>query len=352
MDKYILAGVGTATAFNQSTGAMIFNATTFTESSLNLTVTGEDIRGGLSNPVLGKYFHDAMLQATLTDALFSLPYVALNAGGDITVGGNTITDETITTTVANTITVSGTPVDFGGLGTIGWYTLQGQNDWKLITFTGGSATVSGLAQGTAVCVRYNSYNAADNMFTISSSIIPTEVHLVLKFPLFAAGSGAVESSSQVGFLEIDVPRFQFNGTYEMNLTATGAATNPLSGTALVSYTNTGCSDMGQYGTMTQHINSDNWTNNLETLAIAEADINVKVAGTSQIVVYGVYNNGSSVSTKPIDNANLTFTSQATGTASVSTAGVVTGVAAGTTTISVVVTSKTSVGAYADVTVTA
>lgn len=51
MQKYVLAGVGTVTGFNGSN--LIFNAKTLTESSASLQVTAEDIRGGLSNPLLG-----------------------------------------------------------------------------------------------------------------------------------------------------------------------------------------------------------------------------------------------------------------------------------------------------------
>ena len=77
----------------------------------------------MSNPLLGRYFHDAMLDLTITDALFNMQYLALNAGGQVTVGGNSIVNEQVTTTKDNEITVAGTPVDFGGIGTVGWYSL-------------------------------------------------------------------------------------------------------------------------------------------------------------------------------------------------------------------------------------
>lgn len=60
-----------------------------------------------------------MLEANITDALFDMNYIALNAGGSITVGGETLVTESVKTTSANTITVTGTPVAFGNAGTVG-----------------------------------------------------------------------------------------------------------------------------------------------------------------------------------------------------------------------------------------
>lgn len=54
MSKYIIAGVGVATAYETgSNPKLILNSNTLQEESLSLSVTGEEIRGGLSNPILG-----------------------------------------------------------------------------------------------------------------------------------------------------------------------------------------------------------------------------------------------------------------------------------------------------------
>ena len=42
-------------------------AKTLTESTFNFAITAEDIRGGKGNGLLGRYFHDSTLTATLTD---------------------------------------------------------------------------------------------------------------------------------------------------------------------------------------------------------------------------------------------------------------------------------------------
>ena len=53
--------------------------------------------------ILGKYFHDTAMELTLTDALFSLEYLAINVGGTITASSNVFTTEQITTSAADTL---------------------------------------------------------------------------------------------------------------------------------------------------------------------------------------------------------------------------------------------------------
>ena len=118
-ERFILAGVGDIQLFDQSTGEIIVTSKTLTDSGINFSVTAEDIRGGMANAILGKYFHDTAMELTLTDALFSLEYLALNVGGTITASSDVLTMEQVTTSVADTITVTGTPKNFGTLGTIG-----------------------------------------------------------------------------------------------------------------------------------------------------------------------------------------------------------------------------------------
>ena len=354
MEKYILAGVGTIAGYTQSSTSpqLVFTSQTLQESGLTISVTAEDIRGGLSNPLLGRYFHDSILEANIVDALFDMNYIAMNVGGSDTIGGDTLVTESVTAT-ANTITVQGTPVAFGNAPEVGWYTVEGQENWIPITFSGKSATTE-IEAGTEVCVRYNATINALKQFTIPSAIIPSELHVIMTYPLFSAGTttASLSTSSQVGELIVDIPRFQFAGNVELSLTSTGAATSNLSGSALASYKTINCNDMGQYATVKEYIYDTNWYDNLEAIAIDDADIAITGTGTSTLNVVGLYRDGGTTLTGIVDNANLTFTSSDTGVATVGQhTGVVTGVGAGTATIEVVVTAKPAVTGYAEVTVT-
>lgn len=357
MKKYILAGVGTIEGFTQSSTqpAKVFTSTTLQESGLTISVTAEDIRGGLSNPLLGRYFHDSVLEANIVDALFDLSYLALNVGGEVTVGGDTLVTETVVTT-ANTITVAGTPVAFGNAGTVGWYTIQGEDNWTPITFVGKEAQAT-IAAGQTVCVRYNATNDALKTFVIPSSVIPSELHVIMTYPLFAAGSdrASLSTSSQVGELIVDIPRFQFAGNVELSLTSSGVATSNLSGSALAMNTSINCQDLGRYGTVKMNIFDQNWYDDLIALAIDNADVALVNSATETLKVIGIFQDGGAILTGIVDNANLTFTSEDTATATVGAhTGIVTAAASGTgtTKIEVKATDKTDVTAYAEVTVSA
>ena len=350
MSNYILAGVGTIEAFTQSSTqpTKIFTSKTLQESGISISVTAEDIRGGLSNPLLGRYFHDSILEANITDALFNLQYLALNVGGEVVIGGSSLVTETVTAG-SGTLTVQGTPVAFGSAGTVGWYTPAGQEDWAPLTFEGKVATAT-VTSGTDYCVRYNANDAGIQEFVVPSAIIPSEVHLVMTYPLFAGGTSpeAISTSSQVGELIVDIPRFQFAGNVELSLTSSGAATSNLSGSALASYTTANCNDMGTYGTVKQKIYGGNWYDDLTTIAVDGGNFSIANGATKKLKVIGIFKNGTGV----LDNSKLTFTSSASSTASVTNAGVVTGAGTGSANITITVTDKTSVATMVGVTVTA
>lgn len=349
MSNYILAGVGTIEAFTQSSTqpTKIFTSKTLQESGISISVTAEDIRGGLSNPLLGRYFHDSILEANITDALFNLQYLALNVGGEVVVGGSSLVTETVTAG-SGSLTVQGTPVAFGTAGTVGWYTPAGQEDWAPLKFEGKVATVD-VTSGASYCVRYNADDSNIQEFVVPSAIIPSEVHLVMTYPLFAGGTSpeAISTSSQVGELIVDIPRFQFAGNVELSLTSSGAATSNLSGSALASYTTANCNDMGTYGTVKQKIYSGNWYDELTTIAVDGGNFSIAKGATKTLKVIGIFKNGTGI----LDNSKLTFTSGQSSTASVNTSGVVTGAANGNTNITITVTGKTSIATMVGVTVT-
>ncbi len=351
MDKYVLAGVGTIRAFTQSSTLpeLIFTSKTLQENSISIEVSSEDVRGGLSNPLLSRYFHDSLMSATITDALFNLQYLALNVGGNITIGGSSLVTESVTTTVANQITITGTPVAFGTAGTVGFYTIEGQEDYKSVSFVGKTANVSNLPIGSKVCVTYNTNDDAMQTFTVPSAIIPSEVHLEMTYPLFAGGitNQTLSTSSQVGELIVDIPRFQLSGSTTLSMTASGVSNSSLSGQALASYTTANCSDMGMYGTVKMKIYGKNWSEDLESMAVDGAEISMNTDEKLTLKVVGIFSGGI---TGVLNNSNLTFTSGAQATATVSNVGEVEAKQAGTTIIEITATDKPDIKAYAEVTV--
>lgn len=334
-----MAGVGRASGY--TTGEQptpLFDATTMQEQSLSLTVTSEDIRGGMSNALLGRYFHDSLLESTLTDAVFDMQYLALNAGGTIQTNTDSITTESVVVGEGGVITVSNTPVKFGdSLGAVGWVSVEGNDSWELVTFTGQTATTS-LTAGTNACVRYNVNNVGMQYFVISSKVIPKIIHLYMTYPLFSVGVGEdVADKTQVGELIVDIPRFQLSGNFDLSLTSSGAATSNLSGQALAKSGVTNCEDMSQYATVKKNIFDSVWYDNLDSMAIDDASFDLEVDGVKTLEVRGIYKDGS---TGRISNSLLTFTSDnACATVDNTTnKGRVTGVSAGTAHIEVAPTA--------------
>lgn len=353
--RFILAGVGDIQLFDQSTGEIIVTSKTLTDSGINFSVTAEDIRGGMANAILGKYFHDTAMELTLTDALFSLEYLALNVGGTITASSNVFTKEQITIATADTITVSETPQKFGEVGEIGWYSIAGKDEWSKITFNPETktATVAGLPVGTTVCVKYIHTDASAEQFIVSSAFIPDQVHAVLTLPLFKATVGSDKSftsSSKVGEVQVDIPNFLLAGAQELSLSSSGAATTALSGSALASYTgNEGCDDDGYYAILKQVIYNKDEFADVKAIVIADSDIDLTEGETQTLEVYALYSGVKAP--RLIEASKLTFTSSSSSVATVSN-GVVSAVAEGSANIEVVVTEKPELNAMAVVTVTA
>ena len=220
-----------------------------------------------------------------------------------------------------------------------------------MTFTDKAFTISGAAEGDIYCVKYISTDNAARQITISSSFIPSEVTLVMTANLYRAGGrdkNDLNSSSKVGTVQILVPRFLFNGAQEISMTATGVANSPIAGSALDN-PSTDCSDGGYYAIITEQLVGASWYDNVFALAVEDSDIELTApSGTQTLSVYALPVAGAAF--KP-PYEDLTFTSAADATASVTAEGVVTGKAAGNTTITVAIKNKAGIEAVANVTVT-
>ena len=89
--NYILGDVLNAEAFvKMDDGQLVhyFSAKTMTESTINVSVSAEEIRGGWGNQLLGKIFHDTNFGVNLTEAMFSMNYLAAQIGGEVKKDGS------------------------------------------------------------------------------------------------------------------------------------------------------------------------------------------------------------------------------------------------------------------------
>ena len=310
----------------------------------------------MANALLSQYFHDSAMGLTLTDALFSLEYLALNVGGTIQAGADVLTVEQVTTAEANKITVSETPQKFGNFGVIGWYSVVGEDNWTKITFDPETKTASApdLPLGTTVCVKYTKTDASAEQFVVSSAFIPAQVYGVLTLPLFKAGTESKQfsNSSKVGEVQVVIPNFIFSGAMDLSLTASGATTTPLSGNALATFTGLeGCdSNEGYYAYVKQVTYNKDEFADVKAIVVADANVELLANETQTLQIYAIYSGIKAP--KLIDNSKLVFVSSNDTYATVDQTGKVEAKAQGSATIEIHVKTKQSLQTAAVVTVSA
>ena len=352
--NHFLAGVGTALLLKGN--ELIGVAKSLTESTLDFSITSEEVRGGRGNSLLGKYFHDSSLTVTLTDALFDLNYVALSLGVSVKQGGLSIKEEELTVGTDGSITTTDTPVAFDG-SMIGWYKKPSDDDWSVATIDAAQKkmNIPNSAKGDVYCVKYFYQNENAKSLTIKSQYIPSTLHVVIMTDLYSGKVGTQSDATRYGRLIVDIPQFQLDGAQNLSLTATSAATVSLSGMALAVLNGGTCDEDPYYGTMTEEIYGEKWQDNVVAIAAEGNDIELQANATETIIMRVVYGKGMASQRK--DNDNFTFVKATTPAATatdltVDNKGVITaGATKGVAMIEVTLTDNNKVApAYVKVTV--
>lgn len=340
-----IAGVGRALLFDGDN--LIGVAKTLTESTFNFSISSEEIRGGASNALFGKYFHDSNLAMTLTDAMFKLEYLAANLGVDIEQGGLSMYESSAigeTVGAGGAIALTNQPVAFNG-SMIGWYKKPHETNWNIATVTDSAMIIPSATQGDTYCIKYMYQNENSRQIKIKTQYVPKVLHVVILNDLFSGDAADIGSASKYGRIITDIPSFQLDGNNDLNLTATSAATISLTGNALGVEAGDSCEEDPYYGTMTEEIFGATWQENVIALAVENSDIELAVGETETLIVRAVY--GGSVASNRQPNSAFTFAKES-GSATVSEEGIVTA-ADGESIISVTLTGRPEIVAYVTVT---
>lgn len=274
MANYILGDVMKAEAFVRGEDGKLqhyFSANTMTDSTLNISVTAEEIRGGWGNQLLGKIFHDTNFGVNLTEAMWSLDYLAAQIGEEVKKGAGkdlksvtgTVASGVLTVTIPTTDEIA--PMFDKAAGfcaaadktLIVWvkdcndevftYTATKREGIYTFTIVGETKPANG-----AVCVTYPTEVTDCEQLIVTAAYAPKEFSLFLYGKLFA-GNGCQKSKGKyAGKITIEIPRFQLDGTVDLTMNPSSAASVSLNGQALAS----GCSCDGepQYATITTIIN--------------------------------------------------------------------------------------------------
>ena len=277
MANYILGDVMVAEAFVAENGQLkpYFTANTLTDSTMNISVTAEEIRGGSGNKLLGKIFHDTNFGVNLTDAMWSLEYMAAQIGSEIKEGqganllksyntkikeitdGSTVgiefdtaPDTEIGEMFAN---ATGFCADASGAKIVWFKDCNG----KVYTANVGGSKTDGytfslvgakgaLQVGDSVCVSYPEVHADCRQLIISAAYAPKEFSLFLTGKLFEGNSCKKSDGKYVAKLVIEIPRFQLDGTVDLAMNPSSAATVSLNGNALAYGCTCGEDEMVEY----------------------------------------------------------------------------------------------------------
>lgn len=287
--------------------------------------------------------------------MFNLEYVAASLGTTLRQGGLSFKEEESTVATAGQIPLSGTPLALEG-SLVAWYSKPGQDDWTVGTVKTASGKyyieMNTATAGEKYCVKYFWQNEDAESIIIPVQYVPAELHAVLINDEYSGEAIDAADVTTIGRLITDIPRLQLDGSQNLALTATGAATTSLSGSALaVTSDANSCETDAYYGTMTEEIFGATWQDNVVALAIENNDIELATSGTATLNVYAVY--GGNKASQMKTNSNFTF-SVVGGSSSVITVdatGTVTAKGKGSAYVQVTLTGKDNVApAYAQVTV--
>lgn len=260
MSKFYIGGVANVNAFvaDGNGGTQhLFSAKTLTDSSINVSVSNEEIRGGEGAQLLGKFFHTTVFNLSLTDALFDLNYIAKQVGSSVQ-NGDSVTMKTYNVTAAAgtaTLTVEGgdeiSPLSFGNMygdNLICWD--ADGNTYELTDKGSGNYTFTVGAGVTALCVTAP-ISTSGKQVVVNAMYYPAVFSLIMRANLFVGDACKASDGQPAGEIVIEIPRFQLDGTIDLAMAMTSPATYALNGSALAN--GCGCESKPWYAKITEVI---------------------------------------------------------------------------------------------------
>ena len=262
--------------------------------------------------------------------MFNLEYLAMNTGSDISLGGDVMVDEELTST-AKKITLSKTAVAISGSKVYAYAKKSGTDNVYDKYAVAQDNSIEVPTDGT-YCIRYMYTNDLASKMVVKANFIPKTLTLILEANLYSGGSCDIETSTLAGKVTIKVPRFMLNGSQELSLTASGVANTSIEGAALASGC-AGCSGDGVYAEIIQVMANRTLENGFTGIVVEDA---VREASKGDKLELNVY--ACPVDAAPIKLTNDQITVAATGTGYTYANGVVTITEAATDSVTVEVSA--------------
>lgn len=330
-----LKGTCNVNVTDPASGDVVFQSSKVATNNFTTECDMGEIRAGLGNPIAIQLPADAAVSLELTTADFNLNARAMQVGSQVSYNAIVPKCESITAT-GTSLSLTGTAVaNYGMDKPYAYVNAAGSTDaGKAYEVEDGTVQGFTATAGVVYNVVYFVKQAAAQQLAISSQFAPGVYHVTAQMAVFSAEGGASNRGSQVGWAYYIIPRMQFSGDASTNGSQTEAANTVLSGAAL-SYEEAAsagvCTDCS-FPMLAYMVYAplDGASNAIQGLAVVGGGVTVATGKTAVIPVKYVMADGSTV--QP-DYSALTYTSKGTSTATVDN-GVVTGKAAGSTTIDI------------------
>lgn len=318
--------VSTADFLFYHNGKLACSGTTNLSASLTASMENKDVNGGKGNKLIFSYKYGRKIEVALETANWDLSYLAAQTGSEIFVGLSDVykQGECVVLT-AGVGTLATTPVENTKV------TVELPSG-LFVEVTPTAATIDLTSYGLtteSVKATYK-YSTEVKSITIDAESNPLVGTLILNAEKFNNSVGKIAD------LQIEIPSYQLDGAFELSMTSDGVASTKMNGVALA-VDGSSCTDGSVYAHV-KEIPSVATEYPVVEIAATPATASIAVGGTQNISVVGI--RGGLYSNVAIANSECTFTSGTPATATVSVDGVVTGVAEGTSVITVSYGGKT------------
>lgn len=203
-------------------------------SALKIAMANADVRGGIGNKLLFKYFHTKELTVDIEQAQFGEQFLALNAGASVVTGAaNVIQTDCLVTSASSCAQVTSTPI-----GNVECFLPDGSI--QTITPSTKDLVLTGAASKKITAIYVTSKTV--DLTTVTAGDPPDIVDCTLIAEIRDQSTSGIKK-----YLQINIPNLQLSGTYDLALSANGVSTEKLSGTALAAESAT-CANSDYYGT--------------------------------------------------------------------------------------------------------
>lgn len=323
-------GTVEASFFDTATGDLVAFTNKLTEDNIETTVNLGEVAGGVGNSTLINIPDSAKLNLTLTAADFSLTARGLQVGSKVHYNGVHEVVEAVKA-VGSELKLSNAVAPLGADKAYCYILPEGT------AYEVENGTVRGFTAEAdkTYCVKYSIQNPSAEQLDIKSLFAPAVVRAVIKLPTYSAENADPMTGSLVGYHYVTIPRMQFSGNAGVNASQTQAATTAFTGSALAydpAIDAGSCDQAGMsiLGYMT-YVPNEGVEAAVKGLAVVGGAVEVAVGATVQCPVKYVMADETLV--QPA-YSQLTYVVADAAKATVDDKGVITGVAAGETKITV------------------